>query len=161
MRRQLDVMGKTITRSAWSGARWPSAGPEMSEWHARLMAADMEGELVHQILDSAERRAAREPGGLEAAVEAEIAQRVLVDGAMAAGGRAAGSGAGRPPGRGQDDHAGQAGGNLRLGRAPAHGPGVDGRFPRGGRRPVALLRGHPGHRFSGARQRGRVGPGAR
>ena len=60
MRRQLDVMGKTITRSAWSGARWPSASPEMSEWHARLMATDMESELVHQILDAAERRS--EPG---------------------------------------------------------------------------------------------------
>src|ERR1035441_2875531 len=46
MRRQLDVMGKTITRSAWSGARWPSTSPEMPEWHARLMATDMDAELV-------------------------------------------------------------------------------------------------------------------
>ena len=59
MRSQLDLMGKTITRSAWSGARWPSAGPEMSEWHARMMAAEMEGEFVHQILDAAGRRCGR------------------------------------------------------------------------------------------------------
>src|ERR1039457_1379247 len=68
MRRQLDVMGKTITRSAWSGARWPSTSPEMPEWHARLMATDMDAELVHQILDDAERRAAPEMSGLEGAV---------------------------------------------------------------------------------------------
>jgi flagellar biosynthesis protein FlhF len=84
MRRQLDLMGKTITRSAWSGARWPSASPEMPEWHARLMATDMEGELVHQILDAAERRCAPELSGLEGAVFAEVEQRILVDGTVAA-----------------------------------------------------------------------------
>jgi len=83
MRRQLDAMGKTITRSAWSGAGWPSARPEMSEWHARLMATDMDGELAHQILEAAERRSASELGGLEGAVQAEIAQRILVDGTVA------------------------------------------------------------------------------
>src|SRR5580700_284885 len=84
MRRQLEVMGKTITRSAWSGARWPSANPEMSEWHARLTAADMEGELVHQILGAAERRGGPESNGLEGAVLAEIEQRILVDSALGA-----------------------------------------------------------------------------
>ena len=84
MRRQLDVMGKTITRSAWSGARWPSASPEMSEWHARLMATDMESELVHQILDAAERRSGPELSGLEGAVTAEIEQRILVNASLAA-----------------------------------------------------------------------------
>src|ERR1700691_4387532 len=74
MRRQLDVMGKTITRSAWSGVR-PSAGPEMPEWHARLMATDMDGEIVHQILDAAERRCGAQFSGLEDAVKAEIEQR--------------------------------------------------------------------------------------
>jgi flagellar biosynthesis protein FlhF len=84
MRRQLDVMGKTITRSAWNGTRWPSASPEMPEWHARLMATDMDAELVHQILDAAERRAAPELSGLEGAVRAEIAQRILVNSTLAA-----------------------------------------------------------------------------
>src|SRR5580693_7970192 len=79
MRRQLEVMGRTITRSAWNGARWPSAGPEMSEWHARLMATDMEGELVHQILDAAAHCSATQSSWLEAAVEAEIERRILVD----------------------------------------------------------------------------------
>jgi flagellar biosynthesis protein FlhF len=78
MRRQLDVMGKTITRSAWSGARWPSASPEMPEWHARLMATDMDAELVDQILEAAERRAGPGSSGLEGAILAEIAQRILV-----------------------------------------------------------------------------------
>src|SRR5580700_1043945 len=27
MRMQLDALGKTITRSAWRGAGWPSSGP--------------------------------------------------------------------------------------------------------------------------------------
>jgi flagellar biosynthesis protein FlhF len=84
MRRQLDLMGKTITRSAWNGARWPSAGPEMSEWHARLMAAEIEGELVHQILDAAGHRCGTELSGLEGAIGAEISQRILVDGTLAA-----------------------------------------------------------------------------
>lgn len=80
MRRQLEVMGKTITRSAWSGAGWPSAGPEMPEWHARLMATDMDPELVHQILESAERRTGPDRSGLEGAITAEITQRILVGG---------------------------------------------------------------------------------
>jgi flagellar biosynthesis protein FlhF len=84
MRRQLDVMGKTITRSAWSGARRSSAIPEMSEWHARLMATDMDNELVYQILDAVERRSGPQAAGLEDAVTAEIAQRILVDGPLAA-----------------------------------------------------------------------------
>jgi|SRR5450755_773540 flagellar biosynthesis protein FlhF len=84
MRRQLDLMGKTITRSAWSGARWSSAHPEMSDWHARLMATDMEGELVHEILDAAERRLRPESSGLEDAVSAEVGKRVLVDGSLGA-----------------------------------------------------------------------------
>jgi flagellar biosynthesis protein FlhF len=56
----------------------------MSEWHARLTAADMEGELVHQILGAAERRGGPESNGLEGAVLAEIEQRILVDSALGA-----------------------------------------------------------------------------
>jgi flagellar biosynthesis protein FlhF len=84
MRRQLEVMGKTITRSAWNGTRWPCASPEIPEWHARLMATDMDGELVHQILDAAERRCAAESTGLDGAVTQEIEQRILVNGASTA-----------------------------------------------------------------------------
>jgi flagellar biosynthesis protein FlhF len=83
MRSQLDVMGRAITRSAWSGARWPAA-PEMPELHARLMATDMDGELVHQILDAAERRGGPQSSRLEGAVTAEIEQRILVSGTVAA-----------------------------------------------------------------------------
>jgi len=82
LRRQLDVMGKTITRSAWNGPRWPSANPEIPEWHARLMAADIDGDLVNQILDGASRRADAGSGFAEA-VAAEIAQRILLDNALA------------------------------------------------------------------------------
>lgn len=80
MRRQLDLMGKTITRSAWSAVGWASAHPEMSEWHARLMATDMEGELAHEVLNAAERRAGPGLSGMDAAVAAEIEQRIRVDG---------------------------------------------------------------------------------
>lgn len=83
MRRQLDVMGKTITRSAWSAAGWPSCRPEISEWHARLMAADLDGELAQRILGAAERRTGPELNGLDGAVAKEIAQHVLVDSAWA------------------------------------------------------------------------------
>ena len=101
MRRQLDVMGKTITRSAWSGTRWPSASPEMPEWHARLMATDMDGELVHQILDGAERRAAPGLSGLEGAVTAEIEERVLVNSTLAAANGLGAVALAGPPGAGK------------------------------------------------------------
>jgi flagellar biosynthesis protein FlhF len=83
MRRQLDVMGKTISRSAWSGTNWPPASPELSEWRARLMAADIESELVQQILQSAERRCAAEAAGLDSALAAELEARILVNAALA------------------------------------------------------------------------------
>lgn len=79
MRRQLDLMGKTITRSAWNGARWTSDSPEIPECHARLMATNMEGELAHEILSAAERGAGPGLNGLEDAVTAEIERRILVD----------------------------------------------------------------------------------
>ncbi len=99
MRRQLEVMGKTITRSAWSGTRWPN--PEMSEWHARLMSTDMEGDLVCQILDAAERRATPEPGSLEGAVTAEIEQRILATDTLAAVHAPPGVALAGPPGAGK------------------------------------------------------------
>lgn len=101
MRRQLDVMGKTITRTAWSGARWPAASPEMAEWHARLMAAEIDGELVEQILDAAERRAAAGPDGLEGAVEAELRARTPVDAGAAAGKGPGAIALAGPPGAGK------------------------------------------------------------
>jgi len=83
MRRQLDVMGRTITRSAWSSTRRPLAVPELSDWHARLMAADVDGEIVGQILDTVERRCAEESAGVGAAVMAEIERRTLVSATLA------------------------------------------------------------------------------
>lgn len=74
MRRQLDLMGKTITRSAWNGNSFPSSSP-LAEWHARLMATDMDGELVHEILCAAEHRG--QSDGLDAAILAEIERRVV------------------------------------------------------------------------------------
>ncbi|HVN06391.1 MAG TPA: hypothetical protein VMT86_18345 [Bryobacteraceae bacterium] len=81
MRHQLDMMGKTITRSAWSGARWSAAGPEMSDWHAALMAEDMDGELVDQILGAVERRSPE--GTLQNSVAAELERRIQVNAALA------------------------------------------------------------------------------
>ncbi len=84
MRRQLDVMGKTLARSVWGGSH--SSRPEMSEWHARLMAADVEGELVHQILDAAYRRGTADTSDLENRVTAEIEERALVNPVLSAPG---------------------------------------------------------------------------
>jgi flagellar biosynthesis protein FlhF len=82
LRKQLDVMGKTITRSAWNGPRWPLASPLLSDLQARLMAADLDGELVNQILDTVYQRAASAPASgelLERAVVAELEKRILVN----------------------------------------------------------------------------------
>lgn len=85
LRKQLDVMGRTITRSAWSGSRWSSADPAFSDLHARLMAADIDGELANEILEtvyeqSAER--ASRNGTVEGAVSAAIRKRILVNPAL-------------------------------------------------------------------------------
>jgi flagellar biosynthesis protein FlhF len=48
------------------------------------MATDMEGELVHQILDAAERRSTPELSGLEGAILTEIEERILVSSTLAA-----------------------------------------------------------------------------
>jgi flagellar biosynthesis protein FlhF len=87
MRRQLDLMSRTITRSAWSGTRWSSTAPELSAWHALLTAADLDGELVGQILEAAG-RASPEAGAREALVAEELGKRILVDATLGAPGRA-------------------------------------------------------------------------
>ena len=82
LRKQLDVMGKTITRSAWSGPRWTSSNPALCDLHARLMSADIGGELAHQILDAVHQRSAGPPvssESLEAAIRLEIEKRILVN----------------------------------------------------------------------------------
>lgn len=89
LRKQLDVMGKTITRSAWSGPRWSSANPMLSELHARLMAADIDGELAHQILDAVYERSADPAASselLEGTVLAELQKRILVNATLASPG---------------------------------------------------------------------------
>jgi len=101
MRRQLDLMGKTITRSAYSSAGWGAARPELSESHARLMATDIEGELVHEILNAAERRAGPGFGGVDEAVAAEIEQRIRVDSAWDEPGGARAIAMVGPPGAGK------------------------------------------------------------
>ena len=83
MRHQLDMMGKTITRSAWSGAHWSAAGPEMSEWHAALMAEDIDGAVVDEILGAIERKAP-DGGALQNSVGAELERRIQVNAALAA-----------------------------------------------------------------------------
>ena len=77
MRRQIDLVSKTVSRAAWNGSR--AASPGMPEWYARLIAADIEGELVHEILEAAERRRGPGEGSLEEEVYAEIGRRILVD----------------------------------------------------------------------------------
>ncbi len=78
MRRQLDLMSRTITRSAWSGSRWAAGAPGLSEWHAALTAADIDGEIVCQILECVQ-RAAVAGESLENLVRRELEQRVLVN----------------------------------------------------------------------------------
>jgi flagellar biosynthesis protein FlhF len=82
LRKQLEVMGKAITRSAWSGPRWSSACPAMSQLHARLMAADIHGKLANEILEAVYERSSEAPvesGWLEDAVAAELQSRIAVD----------------------------------------------------------------------------------
>lgn len=82
LRKQLDVMGKTITRSAWSGTRWTSSNPALCDLHARLMSADIGGELANQILDAAQQRFGGSPvssESLETAIRSELDKRILVN----------------------------------------------------------------------------------
>jgi flagellar biosynthesis protein FlhF len=85
LRKQLDVMGRTITRSAWSGPRWSSGHPALADAHARLMAADLDSELVNQVLEAIYQGSA-DPGNscesLEPAVLAELGKRILVHAAL-------------------------------------------------------------------------------
>ena len=83
MRRQLDLMSRTITRSAWSGTRWSSAAPELSAWHGLLTAADLDGEIVAQLLDGAG-RASPDAAVREALVAEQLGQRILVDASLGA-----------------------------------------------------------------------------
>jgi len=81
LRKQLDVMGKTITRSAWNGPRWTSSNPEMCDLNARLMSADISVDLAHQILDAAHQRTGGSPvssASLESAIRSELEKRILV-----------------------------------------------------------------------------------
>jgi flagellar biosynthesis protein FlhF len=82
LRRQLDSMGRTITRSAWSGSRWASTNPAMADWHARLIAADLDPEFATQILDAVPPRAGADLSStaqLDQAVFAELQKRIPVN----------------------------------------------------------------------------------
>jgi flagellar biosynthesis protein FlhF len=81
LRKQLEVMGKTITRSAWSGA---PAGADLADYHARLLAEDVESGLIQEMLDEVRRRQANAGASLEAMVATVIEKRILVDSALAA-----------------------------------------------------------------------------
>ena len=85
MRRQLDLMEKTISRTAWSGAPGSSGHPELSEWHSRLLAADMDGDVVLRILDAVRRRGVPDDA-LDDAVCAELEEITQVNAALAPGG---------------------------------------------------------------------------
>jgi len=86
MRKQMDSMARAITRSAWSGPRWTSASPALAEWHSRLMAADLDGELADQILEAVSRDSPEPPAAgerLDRAVHAELEKRILVNAVLA------------------------------------------------------------------------------
>ena len=104
MRRQLDVMGKTITRSAWNGPRWTSSNPALCDLHARLMSADVDGELAHEILDAVHQRSAGPAvsgEALEAAVRAEIEKHILVNATLGSEGSPRMAALVGPPGAGK------------------------------------------------------------
>jgi flagellar biosynthesis protein FlhF len=84
LRKQLDIMGKTITRTAWSGPRGFGSHPALSELYARLAAADLDGELIHAVLEAVQERAADAASAesLEEAVRAELRKRIRVDAAL-------------------------------------------------------------------------------
>jgi len=89
LRRQLEVMGKTITRSAWSGTPWSASHPAFADWHARLIAAELDEELVQQVLEAVQQRSA---AGIESAeslqngILAELRKRVQVNNRLSSSG---------------------------------------------------------------------------
>jgi hypothetical protein len=107
--------------------------PGYSNAYATLIASDLDPEMAREILEAAEARlikgaaALRIPshpdsGGFQRALGEELASRFTVDATLGPKrGHAAHRGSGRPSGWGQDNHSGQAGGELWLG-LPAPGP---------------------------------------
>jgi len=80
LRRQLDSMVRTITRSAWSGSRWSASHPALADWYARLIAADLDPELATQILDKVGAQSAdASAASLDACVCAELRKRIPVN----------------------------------------------------------------------------------
>jgi len=84
LRKQLEVMGKTITRSAWSGAHGSPAGADLADYHMRLAAEDIESGLIQEMLDEVRRRQANTSESFEAMVATVLEKRILVDSALAA-----------------------------------------------------------------------------
>lgn len=87
LRRKLDAMVKTISRSAWSGTQRMNAHPALSEFQSRLLAADLDGELVNEILSALQQPSAASSGSndaMEHLLLAEIEKRIPVDPTLSA-----------------------------------------------------------------------------
>src|ERR1035437_1518111 len=152
LKREVDGMRRTLTRSAFATSQWLSSSPDLSEAYAVLTSNEVAPELAREIVQSAAAGAGANGAAFRRALaeESGIAHR----GGASAGPRG-GPAAHRSPGGAarvrQDHDAGEAGGELRSGRAPARAAAVHGHLSGSGRGAVTILRRHPRGRFPRAR----------
>jgi flagellar biosynthesis protein FlhF len=89
LRKQLETMGKTITRSAWNGSRWSAGPPAFSEWQARLTAAELDDEFAQQVLEAVQQGlggGGEASESIEAGIVAELRRRILAKPTLSASG---------------------------------------------------------------------------
>src|SRR5512133_1695741 len=66
LRRELETMHRAIARSVVTAPRWALSSGEMSDAFARLLAAEVEGDLAREVVDTLEGQA---PAGDRAALD--------------------------------------------------------------------------------------------
>jgi len=80
LKKELEGMRRTITRSVFASAPWAGAPPDLSDACALLMAGDVAPELARDIVQSAEARAGgSRPAGKKASPDRAPFQRALVE----------------------------------------------------------------------------------
>ena len=80
LRRQMEMMRRTITRNMVAGPRWAEAPPQLSEAYSALVAAEVEAELARDIVDAVAGRMEAHPGEPPlGALAAEMTRRLRVN----------------------------------------------------------------------------------
>ena len=84
LRRQLDVMRRTIERSGMVTPRWLAPSSPLAEWYSRLIAAEVPPELVQEIVHAVS-SANGGPESVAGAIAGEMERRITVDSTLGRG----------------------------------------------------------------------------